>query len=220
MDWSPLWISVKTSLVATAFSFLTGLFAAWWVVGLKSKWKGFADGLLTLPMILPPTVVGFILLVLFGRNGWLGGLLRFMEVRIVFTWTATVLAATVVSFPLMYKTARGAIEQVDGNLIAAARTLGIREIRIFLMIIIPNAWSGIIAGTILAFARALGEFGATLMIAGNIPGRTQTIPMAIWFASESGNDAQAVTWVMMIMALSLLMMLMMNYWNERGKRKC
>ena len=143
-----------------------------------------------MPLVLPPTVVGYILLLVFGRNGVLGRLLLRAGVLIVFSWPATVIAAAVVAFPLMYLTARAAFEQLEPSLLQAARTLGANEWQVLRRVALPLAWPGIAAGAVLAFARALGEFGATLMLAGNLPGRTQTIPIAIFFAIESGDNPQ------------------------------
>ncbi|HEY9652074.1 MAG TPA: molybdate ABC transporter permease subunit, partial [Coleofasciculaceae cyanobacterium] len=173
----------------------------------------FIDGLFTSPLVLPPTVVGFLLLLLFGINGPIGKLLEPWGITIIFSWVATVIAATVVAFPLMYQTARGAFEQIDKNLLNAARTLGASEWRIFWTITLPLAWPGLLAGTILAFARALGEFGATLMLAGNIPGQTQTMPMAIFFAVEGGDIPQGLAWTMIIIAISLGGITALNYWS-------
>lgn len=213
VDWSPLWISFKTTLWATFFTFFLGMAAAYWMVGTKLKGKELIDGLFTSPLVLPPTVVGFILLLLFGTNGSIGKLLKPLGITIIFSWEATVIAATVVAFPLMYQTARGAFEQIDPNLLQAARTLGATEWRIFWRVTLPLAWPGLLAGTILAFARALGEFGATLMLAGNIPGQTQTMPMAIFFAVEGGDMNQGLAWVMIILAISLGVITALNYWS-------
>lgn len=219
MDLSPLWISLKTAVTATIVTFFVGLAAAWFVAGYKGRWKGFIDGVLTLPMVLPPTVVGFFLLLFLGKNGPLGQILLALGTRIIFSWSATVIAASVVALPLMYKTARGAFEQIDGNIVHAARTLGVSEWKVFWRVAVPLAWPGIIAGTILAFARALGEFGATLMVAGNIPGKTQTIPVAIFFAVEGGEMQRAMIWVLLVFLISLGMMTVMNCWvDQQGKQ--
>ena len=179
---TPLWISIRTSLLATIITFFLGIGTAYLVANYKGKGRGIIDSILTLPLVLPPTVLGFFLLLLFGKNGPAGKfLMNYFEINIIFSWTATVIAAVVVAFPIMYRTARSAFEQIDDNLISAAKTLGMSNWRIFYKISIPLAWPGIIGGVVLAFARALGEFGATLMIAGNIPGRTQTMPLAIFF---------------------------------------
>jgi len=214
MDFSPLWISLKTTILATLLTFFFGIIAAWFVTRYRGKLKGFLDGLLTLPMVLPPTVVGYFLLILLGKNGPIGKLLYLVGVKIIFTWWSAVLAASVVAFPLMYKTARGAFEQVDINIVYAARTLGVSEWMIFWKVIVPLAWPGIVAGAVLAFTRALGEFGATLMVAGNIPGRTQTIPLAIFFSVERAEMNKAFIWVVLIFVVSLAVMILMNYWNE------
>jgi molybdate transport system permease protein len=217
-DHSPLWISIKTALFATIITFFLGIAAAYWMLGYRGKWKSLIEGIFVSPLILPPTVVGFFLLLLFGKNGPLGQLLLSLNISIVFTWYATVITATLVAFPLMYKTALAAFEQIDANLLCVARTLGASEARIFWRITLPLALPGILAGITLAFARALGEFGATLMLAGNIPGQTQTIPMAIYFAVEAGSMNEAWVWVLVIMSISLSGIIAVNYWGS-GKKK-
>ena len=214
MDLSPLWISLKIAVTATSATFFLGLAAAWFVAGYRGRLKGIIDAVLTLPLVLPPTVVGFFLLLLLGRNGPVGKILNELGTSVIFTWWAAVMAASVVAFPLMYKTTRGAFEQIDENIVNAARTLGISEWKVFWKVTVPLAGPGIIAGTILAFARALGEFGATLMVAGNMPGKTQTIPVAIFFAVEGGDMKTAYTWVFLIFTISLVAMTLMNYWME------
>jgi molybdate transport system permease protein len=175
------------------------------------------DGIFLLPLVLPPTVVGFFLLLLFGRNGPLGKFLMTFGATIVFSWPATVIAATVVAFPLMYLTARAALEQVDPHMSQAARTLGASEWRVFCEIALPLAWPGILAGTILSFARALGEFGATLMIAGNIPGKTETIPIAIYFAVEADEIRRALLWCGVDVGISLVLLAGLYVWTrQRG----
>lgn len=218
MDFSPLWISVKTSVSSTVITFFLGIAAAWLVARYNGRLKGLIDGILTLPMVLPPTVVGFFLLLIFGKHGPIGKVLLLLGTQIIFSWSATVIAAAVVAFPLMYKTARGAFEQIDGNIVNAARTLGVAEWKIFWRITVPLAWPGIAAGTVLSFARALGEFGATLMVAGNIPGKTQTIPVAIFFAAEGGEMEKALAWVVLIFVISLIVMTLMNYWTEYQRK--
>jgi molybdate transport system permease protein len=211
-DLNPFWISLKTAITATIITFFLGIAIAHWMVNYRGYGKGLLDGLFTLPMVLPPTVVGFVLLVLFGKEGPLGQLLLSLGTTIIFSWTATVVAATVVALPLMYKTARSGFEQVDSNFLNAARTLGASEWRVFWRITLPLTWPSIAAGTVLAFARALGEFGATLMLAGNIPNKTQTIPLAIYFASEGGEMDKAKAWVAIIMAISMFVLISSNYW--------
>lgn len=221
MDLSPLLISFKVALPATFFTFFLGILAAAKVVRLR-RLRGVLDGIFTLPMVLPPTVVGFFLLLLFGKNSLLGQLLSQIGCSVVFTWQGAVIAATVVSFPLMYRTARGAFEQMDQTLIYAARTLGFSETKIFWKIILPSCWPGVAAGAILAFARALGEFGATTMLAGNIPGKTQTMSLAIYSAVQGNNRERAYYWVAIIMAISFATILLMNYltsYQKRAKRK-
>lgn len=213
-DWSPLAISLKTASVATVVTGCLGTLAAWWLFTYQGKGKAWFDGLLTLPLVLPPTVIGFLLLLLFGKHGPIGQVLQAFGLSVVFSWLATVIAATVVAFPLMYRTTLGAFEQVDAHLVQAARTLGASEWRIFWRVLVPLAWPGMVAGLILAFARSLGEFGATLMLAGNIPGQTQTIPTAIFFAVEQGNRAQAVIWVVVVVAIALLTIANLNYWSR------
>lgn len=214
MDFSPLWISIKTSLVATIITFFFGIVISYLVSNFKGKSKGLIDGLFTLPLILPPTVVGFFLLLICGKNGPVGKILELFDTSIIFSWSATILAAVVVSFPMMYRTTRSAFEQIDTNILSAARTLGLSEFKIFHKIAIPLAMPGIIGGLVLSFARAMGEFGATLMIAGNIPGKTQTMPLAIFFAAEGGDMEKAMIWVSIIVLLSLTLIIILNYWSE------
>ncbi|MEH2329840.1 molybdate ABC transporter permease subunit [Nostoc sp.] len=220
LDLSPLWISLKTSLLATFITFFLGIAAAYWMLGYRGKGKSLIEGIFIAPLILPPTVVGFLLLLFFGKNGPVGKFMEAFDFTIVFTWYGAAIAATVVSFPLMYKTALGAFEQIDGNLLRVARTLGATETTIFWRISLPLALPGIVAATMLAFARALGEFGATLMLAGNIPGQTQTIPMAIYFAVEAGAMNEAWFWAIAIMVISLSGIIAVNLWQElREKRR-
>jgi molybdate ABC transporter permease protein len=216
-DLSPLWISLKTASLATVITFCLGIAVAYWMRSYRGKWKSLLEGAFISPLILPPTVVGFLLLLLFGKNG-LGQLLP-SDFTIVFTWYAAVISATVVSFPLMYKTALGAFEQIDVNLQRAARTLGASEGTVFWRITMPLALPGILAGATLTFARALGEFGATLMLAGNIPGQTQTIPMAIYFAVEAGAVQEAWFWSLIILAISLSSITAVNVWQQTKQSK-
>ncbi|NJK69899.1 MAG: molybdate ABC transporter permease subunit [Microcoleus sp. CSU_2_2] len=216
---SPLWISLKTAGIATIATFVIGTAAAYWMLDYRGRWKSLIEGILIAPLILPPTVVGFLLLLLFGRNGPIGQLMQQFNFTIIFTWYAAVVAATVVSFPLMYKTALGAFEQVDSSLLQVARTLGASQMRVFFQILLPLAFPGLVAGITLAFARALGEFGATLMLAGNIPGQTQTMPIAIYFAVESGEMNEAWFWAISIMTLSLSGLVAVNLWQQRYQQK-
>ena len=217
MDWSPLWISLATSVTATVLTFVIGLAAAAWRQRRSGISAALVDGIFILPLILPPTVVGFFLLLLFGRNGPLGKFFLTFGATVVFSWPATVIAATVVAFPLMYLTARAALEQVDPHLLQAARTLGASEWRVFREIALPLAWPGILAGIILSFARALGEFGATLMLAGNIPGKTETIPIAIYFAVEADEIHRALAWCGVDVGISLVLLAALYLWTrQRG----
>jgi molybdate transport system permease protein len=214
MDWSPLLISLATSLTATAVTLIAGLAAAAWRQNRAGAGAALVDGILILPLVLPPTVVGFLLLLLFGRNGPVGKLLLLFGASVVFSWPATVIAATVVAFPLMYVTARAALEQVDPHLLQAARTLGASETRIFREVALPLAWPGVLAGTTLSFARALGEFGATLMLAGNIPGKTETIPIAIYFAVEANEIGRAMAWCAVDVGISIALLGGLYYWTH------
>lgn len=218
MDFSPLWISLKTAFLATIITSIIGIFISYKMANYKGRGRGFIDGIFTLPLILPPTVIGFFLLLLCGKNGFVGKIFMSFNKNIIFSWSATVIAATVVAFPMMYRTCRSAFEQIDKNMISAARTLGLSETKIFFKIAIPLAWPGIIGGLVLIFARALGEFGATLMIAGNIPGRTQTMPVAIFFAVEGGDMNKAMLWVLIIVAISFIMIFLLNYWCDTQQK--
>ncbi|HPF19999.1 MAG TPA: molybdate ABC transporter permease subunit [Syntrophomonas sp.] len=217
-DWSPAFISIKITLIATIIIFLLGLAAAWWMVNYRGRWQGLLDGILTLPLVLPPTVAGFGILLLIGKNGPIGKLLGMFDINIIFTWHAAVIASIVVAFPLMYKTARGAFEQIDPNILNAARTLGVSEWKVFWRVSVPLARPGIAAATALAFARSMGEFGATLMVAGSIPGQTQTIPIAIYFATLGGEMRVALFWVLVILSISLTVIVIMNNWNNAQRK--
>ncbi len=219
LDLSPLWISLKVAGSATVITFLVGIAVAYWMLGYRGRGRSLIEGMLISPLILPPTVVGFLLLLFFGKNGAAGQLLRSMNFNLVFTWYGAVITATVVSFPLMYRTALGAFEQIDHHLLAVARTLGASEWTVFRRVIFPLALPGILAGTMLAFARALGEFGATLMLAGNIPGQTQTIPMAIYFAVEAGATNEAWFWAVLILLISLTGVMTVSFWQDQRSRR-
>jgi molybdate transport system permease protein len=216
---APLWISLRTVVVATVITFFLGIAAARWLARYDGKFKSLIDALFILPMVLPPTVVGYGLLVLFGTNGPLGKFLADFGARVVFSWPATVITAVVVAFPLMYLTARGAFEQVESNIEDAARTLGSSEWRVFWTVTLPLAWPGVASATVLALARALGEFGATLMLAGNIPGKTSTIPVAIYFALQAGDNDRAL-WLSAIVAVFAIFSLgAIAYWKGRVPRR-
>jgi molybdate transport system permease protein len=208
-DLSPLWISLKVSLLATVITCGLGTIIAYKMYHYRGKTRSLIEGFLIAPLILPPTVVGFVLLILLGKNGILGQIFGW-NLGLVFTWYAAVLAAVVVSFPLMYRAALGAFEQIDSLLLDAARLEGASEISVFWYIALPLAMPGILAGTVLTFARALGEFGATLMIAGNIPGQTQTMPMAIYFAVEAGAIQEGWFWTIIVIWISLVGIIAVN----------
>jgi molybdate transport system permease protein len=218
-DLSPLWISCKVSLSATSIAVGLGTIIAYQIYRFRTKGQfsplqsaaiSAIEAILIIPLVLPPTVVGFILLVLCGKNGWFGQVLAQWNLRLVFTWYAAVLAAVVIAFPLIYRAALGAFGQIDKLLLDAARVEGASEAEVFWCIALPLAMPGIIGGAILAFARTLGEFGATLMLAGNIPGQTQTIPMAIYFSVEAGNTEEAWFWATAIMSVSLVGILIID----------
>lgn len=211
LDWSPLFISLKTGIVATVISFFLGIFAARKVVKASPGKKAVIDGILTLPMVLPPTVAGFFLLLLFSRRRPFGEFL-FDEwgIKIVQTWAGCIIAATVIAFPLMYRNARAAMEQIDVNLVYAGRTLGMSDMKIFWKIVVPTAGPGIASGTILTFARALGEYGATSMLAGNIPGKTGTISQKIAMVIQDGDYLTAGIWVAIVMVSAFGVIFLMN----------
>lgn len=215
IDYSPLWVTLKTTGTAIIIIFILGLLAAWWSLRLSPRAQDIADAILTIPMVLPPTVCGFLLLLLLGRNTPLGNWFDQIGFPLVFSWPATVIAAVVVAFPLMYRSARGAFENLDPNMLDAARTLGWDEGKIFIKLMMPLAWSSIAAGTMLAFARALGEFGATLFVAGNYVGITRTIPIAIYFEWMSGNIDVALFWTIVVMIVSFAAIFVINVWSRR-----
>lgn len=221
IDWSPLWISLHTAAATITIVFFIGVIIAWWVERLQSQsLKIFADAVITLPMVLPPTVAGFFLLYFFGNNRFLGQLIyQLTGIKIAFSWLATVLAAAVISLPLMYRSARGALSQVDKGMLEAARSLGMTEWRIFWRIHLPNALPGIIAGGLLAFARGLGEFGATAMIAGNIAGRTRTLPLAVYSAVAAGDWEAAGWYVAVIVGICLLVVIGLNIYLYTTKQQ-
>ena len=218
-DLSPLWISLRIAAIATVVTFFLGTAAAHFIYHYRGRWRSLLDSILLAPMVLPPTVLGFLLLLLLGKNGPLGSLYSTVGINVVFTWYAAVMTATVVALPLMYKTTLGAFEQIDSNLQQAARTLGASELTVFWRITLPLALPGLLAGATLAFARALGEFGATLMLAGNIPGRTQTLPMAIYFAVEGGDFYEAAIWTGIILAVALGGLVLVNRWRPQRVKK-
>lgn len=217
MDWHPVILSVRVAIIATILVSCLGVPLTRFMARKEFYGKDVVEAVITLPLVLPPSVVGYGLLMLIGKNGLLGKHLADMGITLVFTWYAAVFAATVVAFPLMYQSAKAAFMSVDLDFEKAARTLGASETRIFFTVTLPLAWPGILAGLVLTFARALGEFGATLMVAGNIPGLTQTIPTAIYFAVESGKDVLARTLVVIITVFSFCVIFWVNRWAKKQK---
>ncbi|CVK21354.1 MULTISPECIES: molybdate ABC transporter permease subunit [Sporomusa] len=216
MEWQPVLLSVKVALVSLIFVFTFGVAAAYAMRSFEFPGKSALEAVFALPLVLPPVVTGFVLLVLIGKQGPIGQFLsETFHTQIIFTPYAAMLAATVVAFPLMYQSTKAAFQGVDRTLEDAARTLGSSEWRVFLTITIPLAWPGLVAGLVLSFARALGEFGATIMVAGNIPGKTQTIPLAIYFAAESNNLTLAGTYVLLISGITFLLIFWLNVWSKK-----
>lgn len=217
---SPLWLSLKTAIIATIIVFIVGVLLAR-LISRRSFWgKSIIEAIFMLPLVLPPTVVGFILLYIFGKKGFIGHfLIEWFDLQIVFSWYAVIISAIVVSFPLMYQSAKAAFQQYDPNVEHAAYTMGSSRWKVFWTISFPIAWPGLLAGLVLTFARALGEFGATLMLAGYIPNVTDTIPLAIYFAVESGNMEMAKFWVTLIVSLGFGAMLWLNWWSKRNMER-
>ncbi len=214
---SPLYISIKTAILSTIITFFLGIYLANFVKKIK-RFRSFFDALFTLPMVLPPTVIGFILLLILGANGPLEFLYEKFNFQIVFSYTATVISAVVVSLPLMYRTALSSFLQIDEEYIQAARTLGLSEYKIFWKIIFPLSKEGLIAGMVLSFTRALGEFGATIMISGNIVGKTQTISTAIYTAVQSGQKDLAFQWSLIVICISLLSIIALSFVTKNKYR--
>lgn len=215
---SPFLISIQTALIASVINFFLGIFAAYGVMNMK-RGRSLIDGALTLSMVLPPTVVGFFLLIIFGKNSPIGVFLSNLGIKVIFSRLGAIISAVVVSLPLMYRTSLGAFEQVDSNIIDAAKTLGISKGKIFWKILLPLSSPGLLSGVILSFARAMGEFGATIMIAGNIPGKTQTMSTAVYSAVQSGNRKEAFQWSLIIVVLSFTMMILMNIISGKIDRR-
>lgn len=215
IDYSPLWVTLKTTSVAIVFIFVLGLAAAYFSLRIPKRAQDIADSIFTIPMVLPPTVCGFILLLLLGKNSPIGQWFIDIGFPLIFSWPATVIAAVVVAFPLMYRSARGAFEGLDQNMLDAARTLGWSNGKVFFKLMLPLAWSSIAAGAVLALARALGEFGATLFLAGNYLGVTRTIPIAIYFEWMNGNTDVAIFWTVIIIIFCFIVILAINLFSRR-----
>ena len=220
MDWFPLWNSLRIAAISTVVIFFAGIFFAYYIAKLPPLLKGVLDVVMTLPLVLPPTVVGYLLLRLLGPTRPLGALiLDLFDVKLVMTWWSAVFATVVVSFPLMYRTARGAFESFDPDLAHAAQTLGRSTTWIFWRVRMPCCRPGILAGTVLAFARALGEYGATSMIAGYTPGRTATISTTVYQLWRTDNDALAFRWVLVNIAISAAVLLAVNLLERRDRAR-
>lgn len=217
IDWFPVVLSLQVASLATLFAVALGLPLAWLLARREFPGKRLLEAVILLPIILPPTVLGYYLLRSFGRQSPLGRLLDDLGIDLIFTWRGAVLASLIVAIPLVIRSAQAAFESIDPNLEAAARTLGRSELAIFFTLNVPLAWRGILAGTVLGFARAMGEFGATLMVAGNIPGRTQTLPIAIYDAVQSGNNdlANALVVILSAAAIAVLVLLGRLTWSGR-----
>lgn len=207
--WIALALSLKIALWATVFNLILGV-GIGYMFARKAVWgRELLDTLLTLPMVMPPTVLGYYLLVVLGKNGFIGQFLQqYLNINLIFTWQGAVVAATVVSFPLVFKPARAAFDSLDPQLEQAGRVLGINNVGVFLRITLPLAWRGILAGVLLAFARSMGEFGATLMVAGSIPGQTQTLSIAVYEAVQAGDNQLANTLVLIISVVCILILLL------------
>jgi molybdate transport system permease protein len=219
VDLTPLWLTLKVAGVATLVTFIVGVNLAFLVARSRFWGREGLDALCTLPLVLPPTVLGYYLIVLIGRQGWLGRWLQeTWGISLIFTWQGAVMAAAVVSLPLIFKSARAAFEEVNPELENAARTLGLSETAVFFRVSLPLAWRGILAGAMLAFARAMGEFGATLMVAGNLPGKTQTLSLAVYDAVQAGNDAEATVLVIIISTVCLAILVVSGKALQAGYR--
>ncbi|MFT3951526.1 MAG: molybdate ABC transporter permease subunit [Oscillospiraceae bacterium] len=218
MDYFPLFNSLRIASVSTLITFFSGITAAYFIAKLGSVTKGVLDCLLTMPMVLPPTVIGFFTLVVIGPRGVVGAwLLNNFDLRLTMTWKASVIATTIVTFPLMYRTARGAFEHIDRNLIYAAQTLGRGNLYIFRRVVLPNCKQGILAGVVLSFARGIGEYGATSMVSGYMPGRTATVSTTVYHLWQTGFEGLAYRWVGINLAISFTVMVAVNLLERRNK---
>ena len=217
MDWYPLWNSLRIAAISTVVIFFAGIFAAYYIAKLPRLVKGVLDVILTLPLVLPPTVVGYLLLRMFGPKRIIGAwVLETFGIRLVMTWWSAIFATVVVVFPLMYRTVRGAFEAFDETLAYAGQTLGLSNTRIFWQIRMPNCRQGIIAGAVLAFARALGEYGATSMVAGYTPGKTATISTTVYQLWQLNNDELALKWVLVNVGISAVILLVVNMLERKN----
>lgn len=218
MDWFPLYNSIRIAAIATVITFFFGIFLAYYIAKLPRMLKGVLDCILTLPLVLPPTVIGFFILKSIGKNGSVGKMLmQLFNTKITMTWYASVIAVIIVTFPLMYRTVRSSFEAFDKNLIYVGKTLGLSNTFIFWKILIPNCKEGIFAGIVLSFARGLGEYGATSMVSGYTPGRTATISTTVYQLWREGNDALAYKWVFINVVISFVVLVSLNLLEKKAK---
>ncbi len=215
MDLAPIWLSIRVSIIAVGVVFIVGTGLAVVLQRYSFRGRTIIEALVMLPLVLPPTVAGFFLLLLLGKNGPLGRLLNYFGIQIIFSWWAATIASMVVALPLMYQGVKSSLESVDLNLEQVARTLGAGEARVLRTITLPLSWPGIVSGVVMAFTRSLGEFGATLMVAGNIPGKTQTIPVAVYSFASSGDMAGAGYMVMILVAVSFSLVFAVSAWRRK-----
>ncbi len=218
MDLFPLYNSLRISLISSLLTLFLGIFLAWWVTKLPSFWKSILDAFFTVPMVLPPTVVGFLLLVMISPKSALGQLVqKYFQSNLTMTWYASIFAVVVIAFPILYRTVRSSFENLDKNVIDAAKTLGLKNTTIFYQIILPQCRAGIVAGFILSFARGLGEYGATSMVSGFIPQKTATISTTVAFYWQTGQEKEAVFWVLLNLGISFVVMCAVNHFEKRKR---
>lgn len=220
MDWFPLYNSIRIALIATFVTFFLGIFFAYYIAKLPRALKGILDCILTLPLVLPPTVIGFFILKTIGKNGSVGKfLMEVFDTKLTMTWYASIIAVIIVTFPLMYRTVRSSFEAFDKNLMHAGKTLGLSNTKIFWKILIPNCKDGILAGIVLSFARGLGEYGATSMVSGYTPGRTATISTTVYQLWREGNDVLAYKWVFLNVIISFVVLVALNLLEKKAEKE-
>lgn len=216
----PIIISLKVSIISTIITSILSIFIAWMMVKFNKKNGSVLEAIITLPLVLPPSILGYILLIVIGNNGLIGQIFYDnFGWSVIFTWKACVIASVIVSFPLMYQNCKASFQSIDKKILNAARTMGASEWKIFFRIAIPLAYTGIISGLVLAFARSLGEFGATMMVAGNIPNKTQTIPLAMFYAVERGDKTMANTLMIVVVIFSFSLIYFLNRWIDKRRNR-